>query len=377
MMKPLLKLLKKDAKYEWTDEGRNAFKSIKDAIGKSPVLISPNYSKYFQVISFASEDTIAGVLLQKNEEGQEKPIAFMSKALQNFELNYTSMQKQAYALVKFLKHFRVYIGYSKVVGYVSHSAIKDILGKQDCLGVRGKWVSKIQEYDLEIKPTKLIKGQGLAQMLTNGNEQVLDLVCQNNQTRPALSSKLQKLEQHQWYLDIIYFLSNLTCPSHLIGHKRRDLRLKAAKYCIIQDDLGWKNLDGVILRCVDELESKRLLVDFHSGFCGGHFAAKTTAHKILRACYYWPTVFADVHKMVRDSQQCQLFIGKQKLAALPLQPVVVEAPFQQWGLDFIGQFKDNSSNGYTWIITTTDYFTKWVEAIPIKSATNKVVMDFS
>jgi hypothetical protein len=340
------------------------------------VLISPNYSKYFQIFSFASEDTIAGVLLQKNEEGQEQPIAFMSKALQNSELNYTSMEKQSYALVKSLKHFRVYIGYSKVVGYVPHSAVKDILGQHDCLGVRGKWVSKIQEYDLEIKPTKLIKGQGLAQMLTEGNEQVLDLVCQNSQSRPALSSELQKLEQHQWYADIIFFLSNLTCPSHLIGHKRRALRLKAAKYCIIQDGLGWRNPDGVILRCVDELESKRLLVDFHSGFCGGHFAAKTIAHKILRAGYYWPTIFSDVHKMVRGCQQCQLFTGKQKLAALPLQPVVVEAPFQQWGLDFIGQFKDNSSNGYTWIITTTDYFTKWVEEIPTKSATDKVVMDF-
>ena len=50
--------------------------------------------------------------------------------------------------------------------------------------------------------------------------------------------------------------------------------------------------------------------------------------------------------------------------------------FQQWGLDFIGKFKDNSSNGYSWVITTTYYFTKWVEAIPTKSATEKVVMDF-
>jgi hypothetical protein len=85
--------------------------------------------------------------------------------------------------------------------------------------------------------------------------------------------------------NLIFFLSNLTCPSHLIGHKRRALRLKAAKYCIIQDGLGWRNPDGVILRCVDELESKRLLVDFRSGFCGGHFAAKTIAHKILKASY--------------------------------------------------------------------------------------------
>jgi len=81
----------------------------------------------------------------------------MSKALQNSELNYTIMEKQAYALVKSLKHFRIYVGYSKIVGYVPHSAVKDILAQHDCLGVRGKWVSKIQEYDLEVKLTKLIQ----------------------------------------------------------------------------------------------------------------------------------------------------------------------------------------------------------------------------
>ena len=48
------------------------------------------------------------------------------------------------------------------------------MSQQDCLGIKGKWVSKIQEYDLEIKPTKLIKGQGLAKMLTQGNEKELE-----------------------------------------------------------------------------------------------------------------------------------------------------------------------------------------------------------
>ena len=82
-MKPLQKLLKKDAKFEWMDEGKDAFKSIKDAISKSPVLINPDYSKEFQIFSFSSEDTIVSVLLQKNKEGQEQPIAFMSRALKH------------------------------------------------------------------------------------------------------------------------------------------------------------------------------------------------------------------------------------------------------------------------------------------------------
>ena len=113
-------------------------------------MTSPDYSKDFQIFSFASKDTIVEVLLQKNKEGQEQPIAFMSRSLQNSELKYTTIEKQAYALVKSLKPFRTYIGYSKVVGYVPHSTVKDILSQQDCLGIREKWVSNIQEYDLEI-----------------------------------------------------------------------------------------------------------------------------------------------------------------------------------------------------------------------------------
>ena len=168
-MKPVQALLKKNAKFVWTIEGRKAFDSIKNAITRSPVLVSPNYANDFMIFSFASEDTIAGVLLQKNIEGFEQPIAFMSRALQNSELKYTIMEKQAYALVKSLKHFRTYIGYPKVIGYVPHTVVKDILSQQDCFGIRGTWVSKIYEYDLEIKPTKLIKGHGLAKMLTQKN----------------------------------------------------------------------------------------------------------------------------------------------------------------------------------------------------------------
>ena len=92
--------------------------------------------------------------------------------------------------------------------------------------------------------------------------------------------------------------------------------------------LRWINPDGLILRCVDEDEAKSLINEFHVGLCGGHYTTITTTHKILRARFYWPSVFFDVQKFVRRCNLCQLFTGKQKLAALPLQSVVVEDPFQ-------------------------------------------------
>jgi hypothetical protein len=120
----------------------------------------------------------------------------------------------------------------KVIGYVPSPAVKDVLSQVEGIGSRGRWIAKIQEYDLEIRPTKLIKGQGLAKMLTESNERALDLVCQINDE--DYHPNLLKLEQVEWYTDIIFYLKNLTCPSHLVGHKKRALRLKAAKYVLLE-----------------------------------------------------------------------------------------------------------------------------------------------
>jgi hypothetical protein len=68
-------------------------------------------------------------------------------------------------LVKDLKSFRVYVLQSKIIAYVPSSVVKEILVQPDCEGKRGKWITKILEYDLTIKPTKLIKGQGLAKLM--------------------------------------------------------------------------------------------------------------------------------------------------------------------------------------------------------------------
>jgi len=55
--------------------------------------------------------------------------------------------------------------HSKVIAYVPTRSVKDILVQSESDGKRGWWLAKIQEFDLEIKPMRLIKGQGLAKLL--------------------------------------------------------------------------------------------------------------------------------------------------------------------------------------------------------------------
>jgi len=69
----------------------------------------------------------------------------------------------------------VYILHSHIIAYVPNATIKDVLIQTDPEGRRGKWIAAMLEYDLEIKPTKLIKGQGLARLMVESNLHALDI----------------------------------------------------------------------------------------------------------------------------------------------------------------------------------------------------------
>jgi hypothetical protein len=76
---------------------------------------------------------------------------------------------------------------------------------------------------------------------------------------------VSEIENDEWYSDIIYYLNNITFHDHLVDHKRRSLRLKSMKLFLTQDGLVWRNLNGVILRCVNKEEANKLVIDFDLG----------------------------------------------------------------------------------------------------------------
>jgi hypothetical protein len=127
IVKLIIDMLKKKSETKWTSEEKSSFQRINKVISEAPVLASPDYTKEFLIFSFASEHTIAVVLLQKNEEGFEQPITFFSKSMRDVELKYNILEKQAYAMVNALKAFRTYVLHSKIIAYVPTSSVKDIL----------------------------------------------------------------------------------------------------------------------------------------------------------------------------------------------------------------------------------------------------------
>jgi hypothetical protein len=150
--------------------------------------------------------------------------------------------------VKSLKAFTIYVMHSKVIAYVPSVSMKDILIQSDIDGRRSKWISKILEFDLEIKPTKLVKCQNLDKLLVESNCKYLGIncinICSDNQQAKLSYTGAQvspPLSQCIWYKDIIVFLQELQPLDGMGKRKERALNLKAIKYCLIDQVLYWKD----------------------------------------------------------------------------------------------------------------------------------------
>ncbi|KAH9293310.1 hypothetical protein KI387_041485, partial [Taxus chinensis] len=91
-----------------------------------------------------------------------------------------------------------YILSSKVVAYVPHTMVKDILSDMEISSKRCRWVKKLQEYDMDIQTTKLVRGLGLAKLMAESNLQNVEV----NQLEEERADLLDKLMNSEWYKDV-------------------------------------------------------------------------------------------------------------------------------------------------------------------------------
>jgi hypothetical protein len=138
----------------------------------------------------------------------------------------------------------------------------------------------------------------------------------------------------------------------------------------------YRTLKGMLLKCLGPTEANRLLREVHDGACGIHQSAHKMKWLIRRSRYYWPAMLEDCFKYYKGCQAYQRFRKIKMVPASVMNPIIKPWPFRGWGMDMIGKINPPSSKGHQYILAIMDYFTKWVEAIPMKSVTSKDVINF-
>ena len=122
---PLNELTKKDVPFLWGTAQEEAFSVLKDKLTHAPLLQLPDFNKTFELECDASGIGLGGVLLQDG-----KPVAYFSEKLSGPSLNYSTYDKELYALVRTLETWQHYLWPKEFVIHSDHESLKHIKSQQ-------------------------------------------------------------------------------------------------------------------------------------------------------------------------------------------------------------------------------------------------------
>ncbi|XP_027183804.1 uncharacterized protein LOC113782091 [Coffea eugenioides] len=163
---PFFKALRRGPQFEWTPECQQAFDELKAHITQLPSLTSPAQGEALFIYLAVGEEAVSAVLVR--EEGKiQKPVYYVSRALQGAEPRYTSIERYVLALVHAARKLRSYFQAHPVI-VMTDQPLKQILSKPDASGRMVRWAVELSEYDLSYQPRTAIKAQALADFIAEG-----------------------------------------------------------------------------------------------------------------------------------------------------------------------------------------------------------------
>ncbi|KAJ9556682.1 hypothetical protein OSB04_011296 [Centaurea solstitialis] len=368
--KPLCLLLQHDQKFDFNNECRNAFVTLKKALITAPVVVAPDWDKPFEIMCDASDWAVGAVLGQRKDKIFYS-IDYASKTLNEAQINYTTTEKELLAVVFAFERFRSYLIGTKVIVHTDHAAIKYLISKKDAKPRLIRWVLLLQEFDLEIVDRKGIENQ-VADHLSR-IEKPVEPKGEITDTFP--DERILSVEvEMPWFADIANYLACGIKPSDYTPHMyKNSFMMSDITYGMNLSCLNF-GTDQILRRCIPESEVAAILQQCHQAPYGGHFGRQRTAAKVLQSGFYWPTLFKDAHNFTQRCEECQRTGSISQRNEMPLNGILEDELFDVWGIDFMGPFP--SSNNCQYIQLAVDYVSKWVEAVACASNDAKTVVKF-
>ncbi|XP_035844033.1 uncharacterized protein LOC118490479 [Helianthus annuus] len=143
---PLTKLLRKGVKYSWNEEQEKSFEELKKRLVSSPILALPSGSGGYQVYSDASKKGLGCVLMQHG-----KVIAYASRQLKPYEVNYPTHDLELAAVVFALKIWRHYLYGESCDIFTDHKSLKYIFTQKELNMRQRRWLELLKDYDANIQ----------------------------------------------------------------------------------------------------------------------------------------------------------------------------------------------------------------------------------
>lgn len=350
MSKPLTSLLGKDKTFHWSDREQKAFDDLRGALCSSDVLIYPDFRDPF-LLSTDASGVALGAVLSQIREGHERPVAYASRQLSRAEQNYSTTERELLAVVWATAQFRCFLIGRRFTLVTDHAALKWMLHLKDPSAKLTRWALRLSEFDYEVVHRPGVKHQN-ADGLSRAVAQVQDQANEAHKTTRGPTEKDRwRREQER----------DLWCSHHRNRFPDK-VALEAGLWYWTNgegDRKAWKVMVPTKMRSY-------VIRTHHDTPWSGHPGVERTTTRI-REQFYWPELSRDVERFVKSCHACNTRKTPKSLAS-PLGKVeVAKFPLDMVSLDLV-EFP-TSHRGNRYLLTMIDNFTRYAEAVPMRSQT--------
>ena len=369
---PLTELTKPKEPFRWGPEHQKSYDILKQALCEAPILAHPDTSKPYILYTDASDKAIGAILVQKDDNGLERVVSYLSHKLSGAQLRWPTIEKEAYGVVYALRKFHPYLWGAQFEIHTDHKPLKSLFKAEIKNTKLQRWAIQISEYGAPIlyHPGKL---NVRADMLSRVSACFLSQLAPMT---PPLSSPIVIDPPTVWQTDRIDVselqrLQAVEFPDQLVEAQQ------AADECryVLNHGLLYTLAapkGGVTYhRLLLPHQYRQQVIDRCHVEVGHSAAAKTLAR--IQEHYVWPGMTKHVMAYVSQCHRCATLDPKSK----PTPRGKIQTPstsFDTWSIDLVGPFP-RDQRGRQYLLTCIDHLTGWTESVPIASKNAKTVQE--
>ncbi|GBG69873.1 hypothetical protein CBR_g4700 [Chara braunii] len=398
IVEPIRAMIRDKGTMEWTEDREAAVQTLKDIMSSDQVtLASPCFNdevgRPFILETDGGPLAIGGVLIQRSEEGRERPIKFESRTLNSAERRYSQFKKEVLAILHCLKTFQTYLFGRRFILRINPTNVVGALKNYKPIDPTvGRWIGFIWQFDYKVERIAGLRNRadGLSRVCITpegtedaepigafleyeGGTLATDNEMMNLARTPGqlLVQTLEKgapaviTELREGPLTTIRRKDEKDSWGATVGPKVELMAMaieggRDAVMCLVE---SWTQKERQYL--LDVIQA------MHDGLAGGHRSSKGTLAKIA-PLYFWPGMAG----MVATYCQTCLIYQEGSFARIfePLRPTRVLGPGHLVHLDLA--VMPVSTDGYKYILDARDNLSGYVEAVALKRKTGKGVADW-
>lgn len=370
---PLIKLTRKDAAWGGPTlpaEALKAFMTLKARLVSRPCLSPVDFSREFILTVDASSTGLGAILSQIGPDGVERPNAYASRTLNQYETKYAPFHLEHLAMVWACRHFHPYLLGKHFTLRTDHRPLLSLNN------TRSKAIERLQAELQEFLPFTIVhlKGalmpaDGLSRKTFEKGEIVSLLEI------PGMTidwEQLRHLQQQDVEAKALYcFLQNGTLP-----------RNPHLQQFVLSQKSHISLFDGMVvltpatstaapIAFAPKTLRPRILQHAHDSPLSGHFSGVKTLARIS-STWFWPRMATETTNYCRSCHICQTANQPRHAKPAPLRPLPPPLAFNhRVHTDLLGPLP--SSQGHKYLLVMQDAYSKWLELAPLPNKTADTV----